>query len=65
MIRNIGNRQRAEIGLTGHRADGCEFGTDRFDRVVTVRVRVVEDFKDLAEIVATGHLCVSQAEWEN
>jgi len=56
-IGHISNRQCAEVGLSGLRADGSEFGANSVDQVVPLRVRIVEDFENVSGNFAHGRLC--------
>jgi len=45
LVRDVAERERPEVGLTGFRTDRCEFGTHNFDDVIPVRCWIWKDFK--------------------
>ncbi len=45
LVRNVPNLQMAEVGLSRDRAQGSEFGAVERDPVITIGVRISEDFK--------------------
>ena len=52
-IRNVSDRQRSKVRLACFRADRCEFGANRFNRIITLWKRVRKCLKCRSKI--SGH----------
>jgi 7-cyano-7-deazaguanine synthase len=49
---HVVERKRAEIGLAGARADGCELRADYLNGIFPIRVLILERFEYIAQVVA-------------